>query len=132
MKKILRATAFLFGLFAMLAVSVPSFAADRSDYSQAKFDAATKAGKPVLIEVWASWCPVCRAQDPIIQSLMKEPEFAGLTILTVDFDKEKALLRTLNVAKQSTLIAFKGTTETGRTTGDTSPAGIRALTQKAL
>jgi hypothetical protein len=30
------------------------------------------------------------------------------------------------------LIAFKGTTETGRTTGDTSPAGIRALTQKAL
>jgi thioredoxin 1 len=36
------------------------------------------------------------------------------------------------VQKQSTLIVFKGTQETGRSTGDTNAASIEGLLAKAL
>jgi len=120
-------------LLVLLAASItPISAAERTEYTQAKFDAARDAGKPILLEVWAAWCPVCRAQDPIIESVVKDPAFADLIILSIDFDKEKPLLRTLNVQKQSTLIAYKGAAEKGRSTGDTSAEGIRGLAKKAL
>ena len=38
----------------------------------------------------------------------------------------------LNVRSQSTLIAYKGKTETGRSAGDTSAKGIEALMKSAL
>ena len=50
----------------------------------------------------------------------------------IDFDTSKALLRTLHVAQQSTLIVYKGKQEVGRSTGDTDPASIEALLGKAL
>ena len=131
MKAIFRAFVLLLGLFALVTAS-PAAAAERSDYTQAKFDAAAQAGKPILLEIWAAWCPVCRAQDPVIKSLMTDPAFKDLTILSIDFDKEKDLLRRLNVQKQSTLIAFKGAAEQARSTGDTSTDGIRGLVKKAL
>ncbi len=133
MKPFPRRAALAFGFLGLLTLfAAPGGAVERSDFTQAKFDAAAQAGKPILVEVWAAWCPVCRAQDPIIKSMMADPAFANLVILSVDFDKEKPLLRTLNVAMQSTLIAFKGTAEVGRSTGDTSNDGVRALARKAL
>lgn len=131
MKAMFRAAVFLAGLFTLIATSQIS-AADRSDYTQAKFEAAAQAGKPILLEIWAAWCPVCRAQDPVIKSMMEDPAFKELTILSIDFDTEKDLLRRLNVQKQSTLIAYKGVAEQARSTGDTSVNGIRGLAKKAL
>jgi len=53
-------------------------------------------------------------------------------VLHVDFDSQKDALKTFSVSKQSTLIVFKGTKETGRSTGDTTSAGIEKLLQKAI
>jgi hypothetical protein len=52
-------------------------------------------------------------------------------VLTVDFDTDKTVLRQFKVGMQSTLIAFKGGKELGRSVGDTTSAGIEGLFRKA-
>ncbi|MFM9858961.1 thioredoxin family protein [Pseudoxanthobacter sp. M-2] len=101
-------------------------------FTPAAFEAAQKAGKPILIDVNAPWCPVCKAQAPTLAALPAVPEFKGLTVFSVDFDTQKDVLRSLGVQKQSTLIVFAGAKETGRTVGDTDPASIRKLVATAF
>jgi thiol-disulfide isomerase/thioredoxin len=101
-------------------------------FTPAAFEAAQKAGKPILIDVNAPWCPVCRAQAPTLAALPAVPEFQGLTVFSVDFDTQKDVLRALGVQKQSTLIVFAGAKETGRSVGDTNPDTIRALVATAF
>ena len=101
-------------------------------YSQSAFTAAQDAGKPILLHITAPWCPTCKAQMPILGKLETEPKFKNLVVLNIDFDSQKALLRKLHVVQQSTLIAYKGKTEVGRSTGDTNTASIAALLGKTL
>ena len=101
-------------------------------FNQQDFNKLTAAGKPVLVDVSATWCPTCKAQKPIIDGLMKQPAYKDVTLLTVDFDTNKALLKTFKVNMQSTLIAFKGVAEVGRSVGDTTPAGIEGLVKKTV
>ena len=107
-------------------------AMERKAYDQAAFDAAQAAGKPILVEISASWCPICKAQAPILSRLRDDPRFKELVSLNIDFDSQKDLLRKFNVQKQSTLIVFKGKQETGRSTGDTNAASIEALLAKSI
>lgn len=46
------------------------------------------AGKPLVIEVWASWCPFCALQNPRLQALYERTHEAGLQVLTISIDKE--------------------------------------------
>jgi thioredoxin 1 len=125
---------FLLTAAAVLAATaaVAQSAGPAAPFTQAAFEAAQAAGKAVIIEVTAPWCPTCKAQATIINSLMARPEMKGVMLLKVDFDSQKDILRTLRVAQQSTLIAFKGKTETSRSIGDTTPAGIEKLFKSAI
>ena len=96
------------------------------------FAAAQKAGGPIFVAVHASWCPTCKAQKPILSELMADPKFKNLVYFVVDFDSQKEVVAYFNVRMQSTLIAFKGATETGRSVGDTERASIAALLNKTL
>lgn len=116
----------------LLSAAAAGAFASKAPFDARAFAAAQASGKPVLIEVSAPWCPVCKAQKPILSSLGAKPEFAGMAMFEVDFDSQKDALRTLGVQKQSTLVVFKGRTETGRSTGDTNPASIEALLKKAI
>jgi thiol-disulfide isomerase/thioredoxin len=107
-------------------------AAEKRPFDQKAFEAAQAAGRPILIDVSAPWCPVCWAQGPIIARIASEPRMKSLAIFTVDFDSQKELLRKLKVQKQSTLIVFKGGKEVGRSTGDTNPGRIEALLNKSI
>jgi thiol-disulfide isomerase/thioredoxin len=111
-----------------------SFAAAASAMDKKPFDQknALAAGKPVLLEVSASWCPVCWVQSPILARLRNEPKFKQLVSFDINFDARKDLLRKFNVIKQSTLIVFKGKQEAGRSTGDTNAGSIEALLAKAI
>lgn len=76
--------------------------------------------------------PTCKAQKPIINSLAEQPENRDLIIFAVDFDSQKAIVREFRAQSQSTLIAFRGKTETGRSVGDTDPNSIAALVKSTL
>jgi thioredoxin 1 len=107
-------------------------AADKKPFDQKAFEAAQAAGKPILVEVYAPWCPVCRAQAPTLAKLRGDARFKNLVSFNVDFDSQKDLLKKFNVQKQSTLIVFKGSKEAGRSTGDTNAASIEALLAKSI
>lgn len=109
-----------------------AWAADKQPFDQAAFAAAQAAGKPILVEVTAPWCPTCKAQAPILSELRGEPRFKDLVSFNIDFDSQKDLLKTFGVRMQSTLIVFKGAQEVGRSTGNSKAASIEALLAKAI
>lgn len=111
--------------FATLASAGPS-----EPYTQKRFDELAAQGKPALVAVHADWCPTCKAQKPILGELMGRPEFKDVTELIVDFDAQKPVVKQYKVSMQSTLIAFKGGKEVGRSVGDTTKAGIEGLVKK--
>jgi len=106
--------------------------AEPISYTQAAFNQLQRDGKSTLVIVYASWCPTCRAQAPIIGELLGENEFKSITALQVDFDTQKNILYKLNASKQSTLIVYKGGKEVARSIGDTSFLSIEKLLQKAI
>jgi len=101
--------------------------AEHVPFSRPAFEAAQAAGKPILVDVYAPWCPVCRAQSPILETLQAQPDNADLVVFRVDFDGQKDVVRSFRATSQSTLIAFRGTRETGRSAGDTNAASIARL-----
>lgn len=109
-----------------------TMAGEIKPFSQTGFDALTASGKPVVLDISATWCPTCKAQKPIIDSLMKQPAYRDVTLMTIDFDTEKPTLKKFKVSMQSTLVAFKGTQEVGRSVGDTSPVGLESLIRKTV
>ena len=106
-------------------------AGEIKSYSQQEFEKLTAEGRPVLLDISAPWCPTCKQQKPIIESLMKQPAYKDVTTLMIDFDTSKPTLKKFKVASQSTLVAFKGAKEVGRSVGDTNPKGIEGLIKKA-
>ena len=117
---------------ALAAASSRAAAGEAMPFSAPAFEAAQKAGKPVLVHVSAPWCAICKAQKPILAKLSADPRFADLQIFEIDFDTQKELLRRMNVRMQSTLIAYKGAVETGRSVGETQPEWIEGLVEKTL
>lgn len=121
----------IIGLFSLALVS-PLMAQPIQPFSTTALKAAQAAGQSVLVDAYASWCPTCRKQAPTIAALSKDPAYAKLLILRLDYDNQTAEKRMLDIATQSTLIAFHGNRETGRSVGVTDPAQIKALAQTAL
>ena len=90
------------------------------------------ADRPVLVDVYADWCPTCKQQAPIVSSLLAKPEFSGYTVLRVNFDTQKEACRSLGAAQQSTLIVYRGRQEVARSTGDTNRDSIAAALRKGV
>ena len=100
----------------------PASAQEAWPFEMKAFEKAKAEGKSIFIDVAAPWCPVCKKQEPIINGLLKKS----------DFDNQKNALKALGVARQSTLITFKGAKETGRAVGITDPKAIEDLLRSAL
>ena len=115
----------------LLAAATLSHALDVKPYSAAALAEAEKANQPVALHFHADWCPTCRAQDKVVQTLKAEKGL-DLTILTVNYDTEKDLKRRFKVNSQSSLIVLRGQKETARLVGDTSTDGIRDALKTAL
>lgn len=119
--------ALSFVLASLFATSIPAAAAEHVPYTQAAFEAAQAQGRAILIDVYAPWCPTCRAQEPVIERLTATPAYADLIVFRVDFDSQKDVVRRFGAQRQSTLIAFRGRTETGRNVGVTAYFEIERL-----
>lgn len=123
------------GAFAFIAapgLMRQALAVERVPFDRAAFDAALKAGKPVLVDVSATWCITCKQQHVVLDKLFALPKFAGFTVFSVDYDSEKDVMRSFGVQQRATLIVFKGGKEVGRSSWQTGEAAIETLLAKAV
>lgn len=116
-------------LMSMLVLS-PALASEQP-YRAQTFKRLLASGQPIVVDFHADWCPVCRAQAPIIRGLLSSPEFKDLTVLIANYDTELPLRKSLNVSQQSTLVAFRRGKEVARSTGETSPEKLTAFFRQA-
>ncbi len=117
---------------ALMAASVSVALAGELPFDPKKFDTALAAGESVVVDFSASWCPTCKAQKPVVDKLMALPKYKSVTLFVADYDKEVALKKQLRVVQQSTFVVFKGGKEVTRSTGQTDPAVLAAVFDKAL
>lgn len=120
----------VFGLFAMLAALATSAVA-AEPFTDRRFEELTGAGKIVVLNVHAEWCPTCRRQQPVLLKLVSAPPYQDFSVLVVDYDNQGDVRKHFKVAQQSTLVVFKGPKETGRATGVTEPEQISAVLDSA-
>ncbi|TCP91274.1 cytochrome c biogenesis protein CcmG/thiol:disulfide interchange protein DsbE [Cricetibacter osteomyelitidis] len=78
-------------------------------FEQQQFDQSLfRQGKPVLVNVWATWCPTCYAEHQYLNQLSKQ----GVTIIGIDYkdDKSKAVkwLKDLGNPYQAVIVDPKG------------------------
>ncbi|HET8694978.1 MAG TPA: thioredoxin family protein [Aquabacterium sp.] len=110
---------------------VAALAAPPQPFTVETFNQLAHSGKPIVVDVAASWCTTCMAQKNIIDRLARQAAYREVAVLVVDFD-EKDLLRQLKVSVQSTLIAYRGGHEVGRSVGDATESGINRIFEKAV
>lgn len=115
----------------LLSAAALAHALEVKPYSAQALASAQKAEQPVAIQFHADWCPTCKAQDKVLQSLKAEPGL-DVTLLVANYDTEKALKKRFKIREQSTIVVLHGTQERARLVGDTSPDGIRNALKKAL
>jgi thioredoxin 1 len=101
-------------------------------YTAEALKAAQAADKPVALHFHAWWCGTCRAQERAFQNMKDAPDLKDVTLLVVDYDKEKPLRRALNVRNQSTVIVYKGDKQTVLVAGETEPAALQRALKSAL
>ena len=55
--------------------------------------ASALTGRVVVVEIWASWCPFCAQQNPLLQKLYDTQRGLGLEFLTFSIDRDPAKAR---------------------------------------
>ena len=113
----------------ILAVSLsllasPAFAAQETPFTPAAFHTAQANHEAILVDVFASWCPICRSQQGTLKKLTADRSYDHLHIFRIEYDTQKADWQALHVIKQGTLIAFKGGTEVDRVNFNTDEGVI--------
>lgn len=123
----------LLALFASLALIGSAFSfSGFAPYEKGKFDALMQSGAPVIAHVHATWCGTCRRQETLLNDMLKDPRFAKVQAVRVDYDKDKDFEKAHNVNSRATILVFKGGKEVSRLVFDTDPARIQKTIDAAL
>jgi thiol-disulfide isomerase/thioredoxin len=88
-----------------------------------------KRGEPLLVEVYASWCPTCLAQHKAFEQLIEEGRQPDVRAIRVDFDRDTIFRERNNLNYTGILIFYRNGKEVTRVAGLTSAEKIEAFLQ---
>ena len=118
------------GLVLLPLMSSRAFAAP-AQMSPEDVQALQAAGKSILVDFKADWCSTCKAQEKVIDAILRDDPALEETIVFVQIDWDKygdhAFTTDLKIPRRSTLVKFNGMAEAGRLVAQTDRAQIEAL-----
>ena len=95
----------------------PPWPPSRADYAWklenpdgTPFDFGTLKGRAVFLNIWATWCPPCRAELPAIASLAANPRLKDVAFLCVSTDEDASTLRRFIAAERLKLPMARAST----------------------
>lgn len=87
-------------------------------------DAVTRAGLPVLVDVWAPWCGPCRQVTPVVEQLSRD--YAGrLKVVKVNADDSPQVSQRHQITGIPALLFYHHGQERARTVGALPAAQLR-------
>lgn len=70
---------------ALIGKPFPAFNLPALDQPERSLSLADFQGKPALVNVWATWCPSCRAEHPVLNKLAE----SGVNIYGINYKDER-------------------------------------------
>jgi thiol-disulfide isomerase/thioredoxin len=58
-------------------------------YSKEAAQSTIASGKTTIIEVYASWCPICQAQATAVDAMKNKPAYKDISFFRVDYEDKK-------------------------------------------
>jgi len=107
-------------------------AANKVPFEATAFKAARDSGKPVVLQVTATWCGPCQLMKRTVSELVERPDFKDVMIFEADYDANKEDLRQINAYNVTMLVLYRNKTEVQRTVGETQAEVIEPFLRKAL
>jgi cytochrome c biogenesis protein CcmG/thiol:disulfide interchange protein DsbE len=74
----------------LLGKPFPEFSAPRLDDEAVSVDRSALVGRPLLVNVWATWCPTCKAEHEFLATLKSRE---GLEIVGIVYKDDPELAR---------------------------------------
>lgn len=96
-------------------------------YTKEAFERSQEKGEKVMLQAYASWCPVCKNEDKVFANLEKEDLFKNITYYQADFDKESELKKQFKIMSPGTVILFDGKKELRRTAEANTEENVKNL-----
>jgi len=88
-----------------------------------------RAGKPLVVDFWASWCGPCHTMTPIMRDMANRFE-DRVVFAKVDVQNSRDLARQFDVKSIPTLILFRNGKEWDRLSGIRSRSELSKLIEK--
>lgn len=93
-------------------LSLNIYAYDAKEFDKNNFLVDKASEKSIIVDVYANWCPTCKAQGKYLTKLFKNKKYSKISVYKLDFDNRdqvQAFSKIISkpIPRQSTIVVFK-------------------------
>jgi thioredoxin 1 len=98
-------------------IETPGLSSDLKNVtSLVEYENGIKSGVSMMF-FHATWCSICKAQRPAVESVVKETELTAVNFGQVDTDKNNDILNKYDIQGQPVIVIYKDGVEKNRLAG---------------
>ena len=97
------------------------------EYNAERFDELMTRDEPVMVEIYASWCPTCLLQHRALMTLHEEGRSPNIRAVRADFDRDVAFRERHGFRHTGIIVVFQNGNETHRASGLVTADKIEAF-----